>query len=452
MIARVTARSSARIAAAGALALAAGAAEAGGGFSVRTQSVATLGMAQAGMTTGVGGLATMIYNPATLSAASGRSVETATGFVLSAGDFDDVEARNLFGGPIAGGDGGRKHEPGLLPGLFLGADLTETVRVGLAATSLYGLSTHYDDDWSGRYQALDSELISLTVQPTVSWRATPWLALGAGVLIQYVHSRSTVAIDFGSIDAALTGGAFGGAPGQDDGELEATLDGFGAGFSVGALASPTPRTRIGFGFRSPINQSLDGDAEFDLGGPVGAGLSAATGAFTSTGVGSEVDLPASVFFGVRQEVGSGVTLYADLNWMGWGRIDALTLDFDNPAQERGVTSLPWDDAIYVAFGGSWEVDRRLTLRAGAAFDQGPARDGGATASIPDGNSIWAASGLSYRMTDSILVDAALGAVFTEDVRVRARASDPGGTFRGDFSGRYEDGRAYFGGLAMRIAF
>ena len=427
-------------------------AQAGSGFAVRTQSLVTLGMSQAGTATGAGGLGTMIHNPATLSTSTGRLVEMATAVVMPAGSFDGISSTNLFGASNSGGDGSGEHVPGPLPSFYVGLDIADGLRAGLAMTPLYGLSSHYADDWSGRYHAIDSELVSFVVQPTLSWQATPWLALGAGLQVQYMRSRSTVAVDFGSIDAALTGGAFGGAPGLNDGGLEATLEGFAAGFSIGALLSPAPGTRIGIGFRSAIDQSLDGDAEFGVGGPVGAGLSAATGAFVNTGASSDVRLPASLYVGVQQQLGAGVTAYADLNWMGWGRIDALVLDFDNPAQEQAVTRLPWDDAIYAAFGLSWNVDDRLTLRAGAAYDQGPGRNGGASVAIPDGNSLYATTGLSYRLTETMLLDAALGAVFTEDVDVVARTSDPGGTFRGDFSARYTGGRAYFGGLGLRIAF
>lgn len=450
---RIIARTSAGIAGvSAALALAPGAAPAGSGFSVRTQSIVTLGMSHAGSTTGAGGIAAMIQNPAALSATSGRSAETGTGVVMPAGEFRGIDSSNLFGAPIGGGDGGGEHVPGVLPSLYIAGDVAEGLRAGLAVTSLYGLSSHYSGDWSGRYQAIDSELISLVVQPTLSWQATPWLALGAGVQLQYVHSRTEVAIDFGAIDAALTGGAFGGVPGEDDGRLEAKIDGLAAGFSLGALVSPAPGTRIGAGFRAPITQSLEGDARFNLGGPVGAGLSALTGAFTSTGASADLRLPAGVFLGVQQRLGSGVTVYADINWAGWSRIDEVALEFDNPAQERAATPLPWDDSIFVALGASWDVDERLTLRAGAAYDQGPARNGGASVAIPDGNSVWAATGLSYRITDTMFLDAAVGAVFTEDVDVVARGSDPGATFRGDFSGRYNDPRAYFGGMGLRIDF
>jgi long-chain fatty acid transport protein len=419
---------------------------------VRTQSLVSFGMAQAGITTGAGGIAAMIANPATLSASSGRLLESGTAAVMTGGRFRDIEASTVSGAPIGGGNGSGEHVPGVLPSIYVAGDLADGLRAGLAVTALYGLGTHYDATWSGRYHAIDSELISVVVQPTLSWQATPWLAVGGGPQIQYIRSRSTVAIDFGTIDAVAAGGAFGGVPGASDGRAKVTLDGFGVGFALGALLTPAPGTRLGIGYRSAIDQSLDGDAEFGLGGPVGAGLAALTGAFSNTGASATVKLPDSLYLGIQQQLGAGVTVHADLHWMGWGRIDQLVTRFDNPAQATDVTRLPWDDSIYVAVGASWDVDERLTLRAGAAYDQGPARNGGATAAIPDGNSVWAATGLSYRMTDTIVLDAALGVLFTESVTVTARTTDPGGTFRGDFSGRYEEGRALFGGLGVRFAF
>ena len=428
------------------------AAGAGSGFAVRSQSLVSLGMAQAGAATGAGGIGTALANPATLAATSGRIFETSTTLVMPAGSFSDITSQNLFGGANTGGSGSGAHEPAVLPSLHLAADLGESFRVGLAVAPLYGLASRYEPGWSGRYHAVESELVSVVVQPTVAWRATPWLSLGAGIQVQYMRSETTTAIDFGSIDTALSGGAFGGSPGANDGRLRTTIDGFSTGFVLGALVTFDTGTRIGVGYRGSVTPTLDGDARFDLGGPVGAGLSGITGAFTNTGASLDLRLPASLHLGVRQQVGSDVTVYADLNWRGWGRIDELVLDFDNAAQESAVTTLPWDDSIYVAIGADWNVDDRLTLRAGAAYDQGPARNGGAAVAIPDGNSIWLGSGLSYRMTDAIVLDAALGVAITEDVDVVARTSDPGGTFRGDFNGRYEGGRFYFGGLGLRIQF
>lgn len=433
-------------------ALAPVAAEAGSGFAVRSQSLVSLGMAQAGSATGAGGIGTALANPATLAASTGRIFETSTTLVMPAGSFDDTTTRNLFGGTITGGNGSGAHEPAVLPSLHFAADLGERLRLGLITAPIYGLASRYEPGWSGRYHVVESEVLSVVVQPTIAWKATPWLSLGAGLQVQYLRSETTTAIDFGSIDVALANGAFGGAPGQNDGRLRTTIDGFSTGFSIGAMVDPTPGTRIGIGFRNGVKPTLDGDARFDLGGPVGAGLAGATGAFTNTGASTDLRLPPSLQLGILQELGPDVTVYADLNWMGWGRIEALTLDFDNPAQEDAVTALPWDDSIYVAVGASWNVDDRLTLRAGAAYDQGPARNGGAVVAIPDGNSIWLSSGASYRVTASVLVDAALGVALTEDVDVVARTTDPGGTFRGDFNGRYQGGRFYFGGLGLRVEF
>jgi len=168
-------------------------------------------MAQAGMATGVGGLATMIYTPATLAATSGRLVEVGGAVVAPAGRYRGIESRTVFGGPISGGDGSGENAPGAPGNVYAAGDLSPEVRVGLAVTSLYGLGACYQEGWAGRYHALDGGLTSIVAQPTLAWRATPWLALGAGAHLQHVSTRTTAAIDVGAIDAGLAGGAFGGA-------------------------------------------------------------------------------------------------------------------------------------------------------------------------------------------------------------------------------------------------
>ena len=429
-----------------------GQAHAGSGFAVRSQSTSTLGTAQSGMSTGAGDIATMVYNPATLAAESGNSASFGATGIVTRGRFEDPKGQNVLGGPISGGSGGNNWAGAPLPNVHLGFDVGQGLRAGFSLTSHYGLGTFYDDGWVGRYHALDSQLISVAAQPTVAWQATPWLALGAGVLLQYTQTTTTAALDFATIDVLSTGGAFGGIPGADDGRIKSSMSDFAPGFSVGALVEPRPGTRIGVGYRSAMTHDLDGDATFDLGGPVGAGLAAATGGFSDTGVSAKLRLPPQIFAGIQQELGHGVTVYGDLNWLGWSRLDDLTLTFDNPAQPAVPIDLPWKNSIYFAAGMSWEATEKLTIRGGAAYDQSASRDKGATPAIPDGDAIWVSAGMNYQWTDRLSIDSALGATFTEQVNVDLDITDPGNTFRGAFDGSVGDAGAAFASVQLNLEF
>ena len=89
----------------------------------------------------------------------------------------------------------------------------------------------------------------------VSYQVTPWLALGAGAQIQRT-------------DARLTNAAFFGRAGEGKVELQADDTGFG--FTAGALITPWAGTKLGVGFRSAIDHTLDGDVKINP--PVGASL------------------------------------------------------------------------------------------------------------------------------------------------------------------------------------
>lgn len=425
---------------------------AGSGFMLRSQSPGTLGMAQAGMSTGVGDPTTMIHNPATLGMDRGRRVFLSGTGIATRGSFDDVSATNALGGPVGGGDGGDNGTAALIPNLFVAGDLSETVRAGLAVTSLYGLGTYYDDGWAGRYHALDSELLSFVVQPTLAWRPAPWLALGAGIQLQYVKAETSAAIDFGALDTIITGGAFGGTPGQDDGEIRTELSGYAVGFSLGAVAEPREGTRIGVGFRAPVTHSLDGDARFRTGGAVGAGVAGVFRAFSATGAKADLRLPASVVVGFQQALGEEVTLFGDVNWLGWSRLGELRQTFDNPNQPDALVDLPWKDSVFITIGASWEVSETLTLRAGAAYDTTPTRDADRTPAIPDGDALWFAGGLRYAWSQDVVVDLAAGVTFTESSDVGLSATDPGNAFKGDLAGRVGGAGAVFAAIQVGMAF
>lgn len=404
------------------------------------------------MSTGAGDIATMIYNPATLSAVHGTSAVFGVTGIVTRGHFKSVEGRSIVGPPVSGNSGGDNSASAPLPNLHVGFDVADGWRAGLSVTSNYGLGTHYNGDWVGRYYTLDAKLLSIVAQPTVSWQATPWLALGAGIMMQYVQTHTTAALDFGTIDAVAFSGAFGGIPGASDGKIRTTMSDLGVGFSVGALIEPWTGTRFGISYRSAMTQKLDGDARFSLGGPVGAGIAGATGGFRTTGVSAKLRLPPQIFVGAQQDLGNGLTIYGDVNWLGWSRLKNLKLVFDNPAQPDVLIKLPWKDSYFFALGASYRVTDRLTLRGGMARDLSPAHGIGVTPEIPDGNAWWVSSGVEYRWSDSVVINAALGATFTENVRVDQKATGPGNAFRGDLSGTVGGAGAMFASLQLTTRF
>jgi long-chain fatty acid transport protein len=411
---------------------------AGSGFTLRSQSATTLGSAQAGMTAGDDDISLMIFNPAALGQGSGREITVGSTGLFTSAEFGGA-GTTLLGTPITGGNGGNNGTQVLIPNLYGAVDLPANFRLGLAVTSLYGLGAYWDDGWVGRYYALNSQLITQDIVPVLSYRVNPSLLLGVGLDIEYAQVKTTNAIDFGAIGQTLFGGALGGVPAGDDGQVRITAQGWTVGFVAGAQYEPVDGTRFGLSYHSTMHQDLDGSAGFTTGGPIGGTIATLTGAFVPTGVRLGLDLPPTVTFGIQQALGPDWALMADIEWMGWHSLKTLEASFDNPSQPPVTTVLNWDNSWFVDAGAKYRINDAISVRFGVAYDQSPTNDATRTPAIPDANSYWTAVGLEYRVTQNTRIDIAYGHIFVTNGSVAQLASNAGNAVRGSLSGTIKSG-------------
>jgi long-chain fatty acid transport protein len=423
-------------------------AQAGSGFDLRSQSTTLLGSAQAGMTTGSDNASMMVNNPASLGFGNGRELVVGLTGIFTNGYFRDSSATTLLGTPVPGGNGGDNGKQVAIPNLYVATDLADQVRLGLAVTSLYGLGSKWESDWIGRYYAQSSQLVTYDIIPTLSYRPIPTLSVGIAPIIQYAQAKSTTAIDFGTIDHVLLGGSAGGHPGRSDGSIGTRTESWSVGMQLGLLFEPLQGTRIGAAYRSQIRQTLTGDADYNTGGPTGDAVAAATGAFRSGKIQLGLNLPATATIGVSQQMNQAITLMADLQWMGWHALKDLTISSANPLQPPATTPLNWNDSWFFAVGTRYRLSDSLALRAGAAYDQSPARNSTRTPQVPDANSYWVSAGIEWHLSPTLTAEAAYGHIFVTSGQATLSASAPANALRGSLSGNLSGSVDY---LALQFA-
>ena len=160
----------------------------------------------------------MIFNPASLAVRSGMEGALGVTGLFTSVTYSNQSASTILGTPISGNGGGNAGTNVAVPNLYFATDAWNDVRVGIGRSprdSDSGL--YWADGWVGGYYALDSELTTIDVVPTISYRVNRTLALGLAIDMQYAKVKTTSAIDFGTIDQILAGGAFGGIPAGSDG-------------------------------------------------------------------------------------------------------------------------------------------------------------------------------------------------------------------------------------------
>lgn len=426
-----------------------------GGFGITVQSASGGGNAATGHAMAEDASA-MYYNPALLSSVEGTQMNGGVS-LLSA----DLQVTNTgstaplaaAGFPIVGVNEG---EPGGLaatPSLFYKRDVGVNKSFGLGVNIPFGVSTEYDKDSFARYEATESALSTVNINPALSWKINDKLALGAGLNFQYGH-----AVLAKSIDAALAcrqvvaGGAM--QQGADaatasatatatcngagltaftnsatDSDVSVEASGFAFGANIGAAYNPTSSTRISVGYRSAVKYDLEGEADFTHKASGLALLGDAT--LTAAGLAdqdatADLELPASASLAFATKVTNKLTLHGDVTWTQWSSVPEIRIVFPDTAASDSVTSLEWEDTVRVGAGMTYQMSPKTKLRAGIALDPTPTPGPDhRTPRAPRSDSLWFSVGASHQFNKKLGMDLSLAYVHPEDTTVNY--TSPGAT-------------------------
>ena len=405
-----------------------------------------LGSAFAGEVAGAEDASTIQYNPAGLGWVDGTQF-VASGFaIMPSATFENrgsTLSQAVGGGILRGGNDGDAGELAFVPTFFFAHELGDGFHVGLGVTVPFGLETRWDRGWVGRYHALSSKLETTNVNPTLAWRPLDWLAIGVGADIEYAKARLTNAIDLGGVceifgaEAGLPPGActaLGFAPQSTDGSVKISGDDWGGGYNVGVMFAPWHTTRIGLAFRSSIEHTLKGRANFFIPRRA-APLRQFSGALVDTDGSADIELPERASLGVYHELTPDIALMGDVTWTRWSRFDELVFRFANPNQPTIVQPEGWDDSFRYAVGLRWRATKTIETRFGFAWDETPIPDETLrTPRIPDSDRFWLAAGLAWRPTERLRFDVGYAHIFSPDVRSQNPDPVTGHVLRGTYSG------------------
>jgi long-chain fatty acid transport protein len=157
--------------------------------------------------------------------------------------------------------------------------------------------------------------------------------------------------------------------------------------------------------------------------------------FKDGGAKANLTLPETLSFSVFHEFNPEWMIMADVTWTNWSVFNELRIKFDNQAQPDSVTTTKWEDSYRYSLGvtfkpGPW------TFRVGLAYDETPIPNAERrTPRIPDGDRIWTAFGVGYRISTMFSLDVGYAHLFVNDPEID---KDPTGEdqVRGGLKGTY----------------
>lgn len=363
---------------AGAMLVMAGCAAASG-FALIEQSGSGLGNAFAGGAASAYDASTIFYNPAGMSRLSGRQITVSGSMIGPSAQFSNAGSVAAAARPLgsAPGDAGSW---ALVPNAYFAMEVNPKMHVGLGINAPFGLKTEYQAGWMGRFQALKSSVETINLNPSLSWRVTDALTLGAGVNYQRIRAGLTSAQSFGPL-----------------GEGVSNMSGSDAawGVNLGALMDMGNGGRLGIAYRSSVNYQLSGTLVVTS--PAGV-------AVLNRPVIANMKMPDTLSLSYFRDLGNQWDVMADLTRTGWSNFSELRIVDAGTGAARSLTPENWSNTWRVALGGNYHYNDQWTARMGVAYDQAGVSDAFRTARIPDANRTWLALGGQYKPTKSSAVD------------------------------------------------
>jgi long-chain fatty acid transport protein len=377
-----------------------------GGLAVREQSAWGQGSSFAGVAAG-GSLSAMFWNPATITQVPGiQSESVLTGIMPYSAN---TPGAGTTAGLFALGGTGNTADSALVPAGYFSYQLNPNLWLGMSVNSPFGLSVNFPDAWAGRnYAAGGSSLATYNATPSLAYRINDMISIGAGVQIERARADFSNGLPFNNAgNTALALGNQSNIYGY----------GWGFGFTAGVTLTPTPTTTIGLGYRSAINQKINGTMTLPSGGLFTAG-----GGSTPGSVNATLNLPDIVSLGIRQRVNPQLTLLGTVEWTNWSRIGTTAINQPSGAPAtifNNAVKLPFQykDGWFFSAGAEYQWSEKLAVRGGVGYEISPITDQVRTPLLPDNDRLWLSVGGTYRLTPKMSFDLAYSHIFVKSTHV-----------------------------------
>lgn len=360
------------------------------GFALNEQNASGAGVAYAGKAAIGEDASAAWFNPASISRLKERQV-------VLGGHYIDLnsEFNNEGTTPGTGRDVGDFGSEGYIPNFHLVVPFNDRINFGLSVATPFGLKTDYQPDWIGRFQGITSDIKSVNINPSASFKVNEHWSVGAGVSAQKLDAKLSSVVTLPVVGESLT---------------TIAGDGWGYGFNLGVIGQITAATRVGVAYRSSIEQDLEGNVTFS--GPAAASQ--------NSDLRSKIRLPASLAISSVTELTPKWQLLTDATWTEWTTIQKLQFDRVNAggtAAPIPVQDYEWKNSWRFAVGGIYKYSDTINLKAGVAYDITPVPDERRKVRLPDEDRITFAVGSQYKFDKATTFDVAFQYVMPDKAKI-----------------------------------
>ena len=247
---------------------------------------------------------------------------------------------------------------------------------GISLAGLAGAGLNYDDDWVGRYQATEVNLLVMAMGGTVAYQVTDRLSIGVTPQIFYSTLTQKLRLPI---------------PGRED--VRAKVDGDDTGFGgrVGAVYDFNTGTRVGISWQSSFDIEFDG--KLKVNGDLGNGIQANTD--------TQLTMAQNVRLALHHDVDDRLGLDFTVGWDNWDELDNIFVSVKGGGGAPIVTD--WKDTYHYAAGFQYKLTSDWDVTAGIAYDTNVVSANERVPELPVDEQIRYNAGARYHVSNTLIV-------------------------------------------------
>lgn len=393
-----------------AMLLAAGGANAAA-FQLAEVSTSGLGRAYAGEAAIADNASVVATNPALMSLFKTAQFSTGGVYVDSRINMNGDVAASITGTSMQttkyGSASQRNVVPGdFVPNLYFVAPVNDKFALGAGMNVNFGLKSEYDDSYDAGVFGGKTDLSAINLNLSGAYRVTEGLSLGLGV--NAVYAKAQIERNAGiiadsvedeqaqtALKAVVPGTTIPDYLTSKDKSVVSLQDraAWGFGWNAGVMYQFNEGNRIGLAYHSKVDIDFTDRTATSLGKK---GIEAGkTGDLTLT-------LPDYLELSGFHQLTDKLAVHYSYKYTHWSRLTKLHASYED-GKKAFDKELQYSNNSRVALGASYNLDEKLTLRAGIAYDQAASRHQ-RSAAIPDTDRTWYSLGATYKFTPNLSVD------------------------------------------------
>lgn len=397
-----------------AMLLAAGGANAAA-FQLAEVSTSGLGRAYAGEAAIADNASVVATNPALMSLFKTAQFSTGGVYVDSRINMNgDVNSSAIISDKMRSTKYGSASQRNVVPGAFVPnlyfvAPVNDKFALGAGMNVNFGLKSEYDDSYDAGIFGGKTDLTAINLNLSGAYRVTEGLSLGVGV--NAVYAKAQVERNAGIIvdtvnDDQITGAlttqpeplknlSYYLTPKDKSKSVVSLQDraAWGFGWNAGVMYQFNEANRIGLAYHSKVDIDFTDRTATSLeANVIKAGKK---GDLT-------LALPDYLELSGFHQLTDKLAVHYSYKYTHWSRLTKLNASFED-GKKAFDKELQYSNNSRVALGASYNLDEKLTLRAGIAYDQAASRHQ-RSAAIPDTDRTWYSLGATYKFTPNLSVD------------------------------------------------